>query len=559
MEFFVLCVIIILEKNIQRIGMFMKTFIFGHRNPDTDAICSAIAYADLKKQLGENCEAVKLGDIQRETKFVLDFFGVQEPKTLNNVKIQVQDLKYTKINTIEPENSILHAYREMEKQSLKTMAIVDNKDIFRGLVTMKDIAMDMIHGDFYNIDTTIENILEALDAKQIVLDDKKMLVNGKVVVVAFYLASLEGVITDNSIVIVGDRYDVIEMAIEKNVKLIIVSGGFDIPEHLTKLAEEKNIPMLVSKHDTYIVSKLIQQCNFVSTIIKNKSLIKFEEDDYLDEVKDDIIRSNHRNFPVLDDNGKFLGFVGRKHLLNPGRKQVILVDHNEFGQSAKGIEEAEILEILDHHKIGGLNTSMPIRFINSPLGSTCTIIYLQFKQNGIVPSREMAGVMISGILSDTLHFKSPTCTIKDQEAVRELNEIAKLDIEEYFMQMFKEGTAIDGFTEEEILHRDFKDFKIKDYKIGISQIFTLNIDDVLKRQEQLLSYMQKEKESNNYEAILFAVTDIVREGSYFFYASDIEGILNGTFEIEDVQGAFAPWIVSRKKQIVPKLMAFIYS
>ena len=500
------CIICYNTGNIQKGVRFMKTFVFGHKNPDTDAICSSIAYANLKNLSGEKCEAVKLGELQRETAFVLDFFGVKSPETLDDVKIQVKDLHYTRINTIEPHNSILHTYHEMEKQSLKTMAIVDKNDIFCGLVTMKDIAMDMIHGDFYNIETTLENILEGINAKPIVFSSESSFIKGNVSVVAYYVDSLEGVIDENSIVVVGDRYDVIERAIEKNVRLIVVSGGFDIPEYLVKLSKEQNVPMIVSPHDTYIVSKLIQQCNFISTIIKSKSIIKFEENDYLDEVKDDIIRYNHRNFPVVDENGKFLGFVGRKHLLNPGRKKVILVDHNEFAQSAKGIEEAEILEILDHHKIGGINTQMPIRFINSPIGSTCTIIYLQYKQNNVIPSRDMAGLMLSGILSDTLMFKSPTCTIKDQEVAKELNEILELDLDSYFMDMFKAGTTLDGFTEAEIIHRDFKDFKIKDYKIGISQIFTLNIDDVLKRKEKLLLYMKKEKESKGYESILFVTT-----------------------------------------------------
>lgn len=534
----------------------MQTLIFGHKNPDTDSICASLAYDYLKRQLGENTKAVKLGDLQMETKFVLDFFSVGEPDFLDNVKIQVKDLKYTKINTIKPNDSILHAYHEMERQSLKTMAIVDEKDVFCGLVTMKDIAMDMIHGDFYNIDTTINNILNAIDAK-LVFDIDNVMINGRVVVVAYYVTSLEGEIDESSIVIVGDRYDVIEMAIKKNVKLIIVSGGFDIPVHLINLANEKKIPILVSNKDTYIISKLIQQCNFISTIMKNKSLIKFEEDDYLEEVKDDIIRSNHRNFPIVSEKGKFLGFVGRKHLLNPGRKKVILVDHNEFGQSAKGIEEADILEILDHHKIGGLNTKMPIRFINAPLGSSCTIIYEQYKQNNIAIPKNIAGLLLSGILSDTLLFKSPTCTKKDQDVANELNEILKLNLEDYFMQMFKAGTKIDGLTEEEILHRDFKDFKFKDYKVGISQIFTLNIEDVLKREEDLLLYMKKEKENKNYNAIIFVVTDIVREGSYFFFESDIEGIINGSFEVEEKQGTFVPWVVSRKKQIVPMIMSYI--
>lgn len=533
----------------------MKTLVFGHRNPDTDSICAAISYTYLKNKMGENCEAFRLGDTQRETDFVLNYFGIPSPKLLDNVKIQVKDLKYTKIDAIRPSHSILYAYHEMQRQQLKTMAIVED-DILRGVVTMKDIAMDMIHGDFYSIDTTLENILGGLEATLITETEKQLLIKGRVEVVAYYLTSLENILSNESIVIVGDRYDVIEMAIEKGVRLIVVSGGFEIPRRLVESAQNHQIPMIVSPHDSYIVSKLIQQCNFISTVIGAQSLVKFEETDYLEEVRDDIIRSNYRNFPVLSEEGHFLGFVGRKHLLNPGQKRVILVDHNEFAQSAKGIEEAEILEILDHHKIGGLNTKMPIRFINMPVGSSCTIIYEQYKHHQIIPTREMAGLMLSGILSDTLFFKSPTCTKRDQEVAVELNNMLELDLEEYFMQMFKAGTALEGFTEEEILHRDFKDFKFATHKVGISQIFTLNIEDVLRRQNQLLEYMHFEKEAKGYRAIVLVVTDIVKEGSYFLWASDLSGLVSGSFDIEEKQGAFAPLIVSRKKQIVPMMMSF---
>lgn len=535
----------------------MKTYIFGHRNPDTDSICAAISYSYLKNQLGEDCEPRRLGEIQRETQFILDRFRISPPALLDNVKIQVKDLQYTKIRTIFPHHSIFHAYHEMEAQSLKTMAIVDDQSYLKGLVTMKDIAMDMLQGDFYNIDTTIGNILEGLEASKVNSMDDALRIKGRVAVVAYYVTSLDSMLTEDRIIIVGDRYDVIESAIKKKVKLIVVSGGFELPQKLIDLAQEHKVPIIVSAQDSYIISKRIQQCNFITTVMENRALVKFDESDYLEEVKDDIVRSNYRNFPVISDEGKFLGFVGRKHLLNPGRKKVILVDHNEMAQSAKGVEEAEILEILDHHKIGGLSTMLPIRFINLPVGSSCTIIYDQYRQHGIVPPKEIAALMLSGILSDTLFFKSPTCTRKDQEVAKELNEIVGLDMEKYFMEMFRAGTSIEGYSEEEILRRDFKDFKFGEFKIGIAQIFTLDIDEVLIRQDDLLEFMRKEKNLREYKAILLAVTDIVREGSYFFFASDIEGILDGSFEIDDKQGAFAPWIVSRKKQIVPMIMSYI--
>lgn len=534
----------------------MKTYIFGHKNPDTDSICAAVSYAYLKNQLGEDCEPKRLGDIQKETEFVLNYFGVCPPELLDNVKIQVRDLKYTKMTPIQKEHSILHAYREMQDHRLKTMAIVDEQEHLLGLVTMQDIAMDMIQGDFYNIDTSIANIVEGLKARMLHVPDPQMRVCGKVAVVAYYLASGETVLTKDRIIIVGDRYDVIESAIMHQVKLIIVSGNFDLPQKYIKLAEEKKVPIIVAPQDTYIVSKTIQFCNFISTVMEDEVLIKFNEVDYLDDIKDDIIKSSYRNFPVISQEGKFLGFVGRKHLLSLGRKKVILVDHNEFAQSADGIEEAEILEVIDHHKIGGLSTNLPIRFINMPVGSSCTIIYQQYQIHGIVPTREMAGLMISGILSDTLYFKSPTTTAKDREVVQELNRIVQIDLQKYFMEMSRIGTSIEGYSEEEILYRDCKEFSLKQYRIAVSQIFTLDIEEVLKRKEALLSYMEKERKRKGYEEMIFVVTDIIREGSYFFYAGELNGLIEGSFEVENRQGVFVPYTVSRKKQILPMLMSY---
>ncbi len=535
----------------------MKTLIFGHKNPDTDSICAAIAYTHLKNEIGQPSIAARLGELQQETRYVLETFRVEEPMPIGNVKIQVRDLAYQRVEPISREDSILRAYREMERQELKTMAIVDKQHKLVGLVTMKDIAIDLLHGDFYGINTSLQNILEGLGATVITVPSDEMKICGRVAVVAYFVGSLDGVLTKDRIVIVGDRYDVIEAAIRNRVKLIIISGGFELPKRLVELAKDNEVAMISTGKDSYIVSRIIQQCNYITTVMEDEKLITFEETDYLEEVRDDIIRTNYRNFPVLASTGEFLGFVGRKHLLNPGRKRVILVDHNEFTQSADGIEEAEILEILDHHKIGGLNTKLPIRFINVPVGSSCTIIYEQYVMNRIVPSKAIAGLMISGILSDTLHFKSPTCTPRDREVVAELNKIAGLDLDDYFMKMFKAGTSIEGYSEEELIGRDCKEFKLKDHTIGIAQIFTSDIEEIKRRGERLTAVLQKERLARGYKAMILAVTDIVNEGSYFFYATDIHGLIADSFQIADGQGSFAAFVVSRKKQIVPQLMSYL--
>ncbi|WP_053955949.1 putative manganese-dependent inorganic diphosphatase [Inediibacterium massiliense] len=531
----------------------MKTLIFGHQNPDTDSVCSAIAYSYLKNQMGESTVPKVLGTIQKESLYVLDKFNVNHPDFLENVKIQVKDLEYTQVSPIQQHHSILHAYHHMESNQLKTIPIVDENRFLKGLLTMKDIAMEMIHGDFRHIKTSLSNIINDLDGIPLYIPDEDKLVEGNVSVMAYYYKSIVGLLGSKDIIIVGDRYDIIEMAISNKVQLLIITGECEIPQKYIDLAQKNSVPIIKIPKDTYTVSKLFQQCNFVCKIMKKSSLVKFSLDDYIDDIKDDIITTNFRNYPILDANRKFMGFIGRKHLLNPQKKQVILVDHNEFSQSAEGIDDAQILEIIDHHKIGGISTNLPINFMNIPIGSTCTIIYELYKSNHISIPCSMAGLMLSGIISDTLYFKSPTCTQRDIHAVEELNKITQLNLDEYALSMFKAGTALEGYTEEEIFFRDFKDFLIHDMKIGISQVFTLDIEEVNKKQSILIKFMDQLRQQKEYHMLILTVTDIINEGSYFFYSSSNENLLSYAFHIDPIQGAFAKDIVSRKKQIVPML------
>lgn len=531
----------------------MSTLVFGHKNPDTDSVCSAIAYSHLKNHQNESSQPRVLGEIQKEAMFVLERFDTPPPAILEDVRIQVSDLKYTTVNPIKRKDSLLYAYNKMMDSQLRTIPIVDEEGYLEGIVTMKDIAMEMINGDFYNIKTSISNIINDLGGIPLYPFSDKKIIEGSISVMAFYYKSAQSILTEKDIIIVGDRYDIIEIAIESSVQLILVTGSSEIPEKYIVMAKEKNVPMIKIPKDTYTVTKLFQQCNFISRIMKTDSIMKFTLDNHVEDIKDDIISTNFRNYPVLDSQGKFVGFIGRKHLLNPGKKKVIMVDHNEFTQSAYGIEEAEILEIVDHHKIGGIKTNLPINFMNIPVGSTCTIVYELYKNQEIPIPYNIAGLMLSGIISDTLYFKSPTCTQRDISAVKALNEITRVDLDKFAMDMFKAGTSLDGYSEEEIFFRDFKDFMLRDIKTGISQVFTLDIDDVRKRQDSLMAFMNKLKKDRNYDILILAVTDILNEGSYFFYSSTNENIVANSFDIEEAQGAFAKHIVSRKKQIVPML------
>ncbi|MEW9122678.1 MAG: putative manganese-dependent inorganic diphosphatase [Thermotaleaceae bacterium] len=529
----------------------MSTLIFGHKNPDTDSVASAIALANLKNQLGYHTIPCVLGTLNKESKYVLDYFKVQEPTCLKNVKIQLKDLNYDRVKGISPTASILHAYKMMEAKNLKTLPIVDVDGRLAGIITMKDIAMGLIKGDFYRLETSLENI--ALDLEGEILVNGSREISGRIKIMAFYHETVRGTLSKEDVIIVGDRYSIIENAIEVGVKLIIVTGGKSVPHKHIELAKEKGVNLLSVSKDTFTTSRLINQCNFIASIMKSQGIIQFSEDEYLEEVKDEMIHTTFRNFPVIDKNQQFLGFIGRRHIINPQKKKVILVDHNEYGQSAEGLSEAEILEIVDHHKIGDISTSMPISFRNMPVGSTCTIVYQMYQETRLTISKEIAGVLLAGIVSDTLLLKSPTTTDWDKQALEALNEILNINLETFAMEMFKTGTSLEGYSIEEVFYKDFKEFQLEGEKVGVSQVFTLDIEDVFNRREQIIDFINRVHQRNNYYLTLLVITDILNEGSYLLYQCANVSLLAVAFEVEATQGIFVKDIISRKKQILPKL------
>ncbi len=534
----------------------MSILVFGHKNPDTDSVASAIALSNLKNKLGLNTTPCVLGKISKESQYVLDYFKLPTPLYIPDVKVQVKDLEYDFANGIPPKKSILSTYNFMENNSLETVGVVDENTNLLGIISMKNIAMGLIDGDFYHLETSLDNLLQDLNG-QILSGDRKFF-NGKISILAYYYKTLEGHLSEDDIVIVGDRYDIIEYSILSKVQLIIITGGNEIPEKYIELAKENNITMILVPKDTYYISKIINMCNYNSKIMRTSNIIKFNEMEYLDEVKDELHHSHFRNYPVVDVENKFLGFINRKHLMNPTRKKVILVDHNEYGQSAEGLNEAEILEIIDHHKIGDISTSMPINFRNNIVGSTCTIVYSMYKESNIDIPFGIAGALLSGILSDTLLFKSPTTTDIDRNAVEELNKILNLNIDDFAMDMFKFGTSLEGQSIEEIFYKDFKEFQLLTCKTGISQVFTLDIDDVFNRKELFINYIKKVHKKMDYDLTLLLITDILNEGSYMLYQCKHNSVIPSAFNIPDEQGVFVDGIVSRKKQVIPKLLDAIH-
>ncbi|MFZ7120255.1 MAG: putative manganese-dependent inorganic diphosphatase [Eubacteriaceae bacterium] len=534
--------------------MDKKVYVFGHKNPDTDSVASAIALAYLKNDNGENAEAYILDEINKESEYVLDYFNVRKPKRLKDVRIQIKDLEYDNITPMHTDGSILDAYEFMNKFKIRTLPIIAKTGELLGVVTMKDIAMSLIQEDQRKMDTSMDNIVKGLEAKGLCGFNQKIF--GQVFVTAFHLDTIEemALFQRDSIVIVGDRYEIIKFAIQKNVLLIIVTGNCVLPHDLIQMANEKKVNIIQTHHDTYQTSKTIFLTNYVENIMVKEKMLLFNDEEYLDECKEVIQESQHSKFPIVDKKLQYLGILSRGHIINPARKKIILVDHNEYAQSVEGIKQGEILEVIDHHKIGDISTSMPIHFRNSPVGSTNTIVYQLFQENQVDIPYEMAGLMLSGIISDTLLLKSPTTTSQDVATVETLIRVLGIDLYEYAMEMFKNGTDISGKTAYEVLNTDYKEFSLEGVKVGISQVFTLNFEVIKGNKMEYLKIIEEMNINKGHFITMLLVTDIINQGSYLLYNENKRKVVENAFGLKVHQGIFIPECVSRKKQVIPKLI-----
>ncbi|WAM31821.1 putative manganese-dependent inorganic diphosphatase [Caldicellulosiruptor naganoensis] len=534
-------------------------YIFGHKNPDTDSICSAIAYANLKRTLeGLDAIPVRIGQINRETQFVLNYFSVEEPEYIDNVYTQIRDIKYDKPLTISEDSSIYDAWKLLVERNFQTALIVDKSNTLRGIASLGDIAKSYLFSleELSKYDIPISNIVRTLKGK-VVLQNADF-AKGNIVVAAMSLESFLKRVSKDCTLIVGNRENVQIEAIKKGAKTLIITGNHDVSEEVIDVAKKHNCTIIVVPYDTFDTARLISQCLPISYIMKKKDIIFFKEIDYINEIKDTMLKYKYRNFPIVDDNKKVLGLLARRHILNYEGKKVILVDHNELSQSVEGIEEAKILEIIDHHRVGGIATASPILFRNHPVGSTSTIINKIFEENGLAPEPKIAGIMCAAILSDTLMFRSPTCTSEDIRAARKLAQIAGIDIDDFGIKMFKAGTSLEDKTIEEIFYTDFKDFIINNLKIGVGQVNTLA--DTKELDAKLLQFMEEVLNSKNYDMILLMITDIINEGSKILFVGKHKDILEKAFNIEIKGNSFyLPKVVSRKKQIIPPITKIINS
>ena len=535
-----------------------NTLIFGHRNPDTDSIVAATALSDLKNRLGNTTRPYRLGEINRETAYVFDRFGVPLPEFLKDVKAQVGELDYEEVPAMHQHHSISHAYRHMQEHDMHTLPVVDDQGLLRGLMTMYDVAMSQVGGtrtDLMRISTGYENMLYAINGRSCtrVKED----INGLITAMAYHTKTIidQKILHDKSIVIVGDRHEIIQHAIDLTVELIVVTGGKSLPDPLRLKAEANGVNIIITEHDTFQTTKLINLANRVESIMHTDNLVKFVNTHYLEDVKETLEKSRHSKFPIIDEDGHYLGILSRRNVLRPKRKEVILVDHNEFHQSALGIEEAQVLEIVDHHKIGSIATQMPINFRNETVGATSTIVCKMYREARIPIPPEIGGLLLSAIISDTLFFKSPTTTPKDIRVAKTLAGELNLDLTQVAEDMFRAGTAITGRTKEDIFYSDYKEFDYKKRGFGISQFFTLDIESIRAREDEIITMMRAVKEEHHHVMVLMLITDIVRGGSYVYYETERPAVLREALKVEELaQGLFIPHLLSRKKQLLPQIL-----
>lgn len=540
-------------------------YVTGHKNPDSDSICAAYAYAEFKNKIGDTeAVACRLGNVNQETQFILDYFNAEAPKFLNTVKLKVEDLQFDKISPISADISLKTAWTIMRDKNIKTLPVADENEHLLGVLAVANLTscyMDIWDNRILaKSNTSLDNIVDTLSAKVAYMNENTKCFPGKIAVTAMEADTITEHIEAGDIAIVGDREEAQAALINLNVSLMIVTGGYAPSENIINLAKEHGVTVIVTQHDSFTASRLIVQSIPVGYVMVKENIVSFRADDLVDDIKGIMAETRFRSYPVLDENGRVLGTVSRYHLISNHKKKVIQVDHNERGQSVDGLEDAEILEIIDHHRVADIQTNNPIYFRNEPVGSTSTIVAKCFFESGIRPSRKAAGLLCGAIISDTLLFRSPTCTPQDKYICKKLAEIAGINIEEFAKEMFKAGTSLKGKTVEQIFNTDFKPFTIEGTKVGISQVNTMDIDGFMPLKEEMLNYMDQKAKEAGLEMVMLLLTDILNEGSEILVTGAKPEIVEKAFKITlKDKGAFLPGVLSRKKQVVPPITNAITS
>lgn len=537
-------------------------YVSGHRNPDTDSICSAIAYSYLLNATNKyNAIPVRLGEINRETEYVLKRFGVEHPVLLKTVRQKVEDLNYDKVTVFSKDLTLKTAWFLLKQQNLKSAPILDEHGQLLGLLSTSNIIegyMDQWDSEVLKkAKTPVENVIDTLEANVIYLNESLKVVEGDIHIAAMSGSEAKKRIHENDVVIVGgDRSDDLEELISVKPSLIVLTGSLTADENVVKKCEEQGISIISTPFNTYQTSQQIVQAIPVEYVMIKGDIKTFSTDDTLDYMKEVMSETRYRGYPVIDLNNRCVGSISRFALLKGLRKKVILVDHNERGQSIPGIEEADILEIVDHHRVADIQTVGPLMFRGEPLGSTATIVTKMFDELDVEMPSHIAGLLLGAVVSDTLLFKSPTCTPVDTKIAKKLAKIAGVDIQEFAMEMFKAGTSLVGKTVDEIFNQDFKKFSFDNLQVGVAQVNSMDIEGFLPYKKDMLDYMNKFAEDNNLEFTLLLLTDIINANSEIFVGGPRPELVEKAFNVQltECQGTLVG-VISRKKQVVPAITA----
>ncbi|SCP99403.1 manganese-dependent inorganic pyrophosphatase [Anaerobium acetethylicum] len=537
-----------------------KIYVIGHKNPDTDSICSAIAYADIKKRLtGKEYVAKRAGQINEETRYVLNRFKMEEPGYLSDVGTQVKDIEIRETQGVKSGISLKKAWNLMKTNNVTTLPITQGNKL-EGLITIGDIAnsyMDVYDSTILSAARTqYMNILETLEGTMVVGNEHSYFVKGKVLIAAANPDLMESYIEEDDLVILGNRYESQLCAIEMKAGCIIVCEGAPVSMTIKKLAEEKSCAIISTPYDTYTAARLINQSMPIKHFMRKDELTTFKTDDFTEAIKDVMAKKRYRDFPIIDKHGIYIGMISRRNLLNMQRKQLVLVDHNEKSQAVDGIDEAEILEIIDHHRLGSLETFAPVFFRNQPLGCTATIMYQIYNENNLEISKQVAGLLCSAIISDTLMFRSPTCTSIDRNAAESLAEIAGIKIEEFAKEMFNAGSNLKSKSAEEVFYQDFKKFSASEITFGVGQINSMNASELEEIKDKLVPYLKKAYGEQKINMLFFMLTDIINETTELLcYGDNARELVENSFNVTSDNNSFIlKNVVSRKKQLIPEFM-----
>ena len=540
-----------------------KIFVIGHKNPDTDSICSAIAYADIKNRTSQKVKYIpkRAGQINEETEYVLNRFGMQPPGYLSNIGTQIKDMDIRMSPEADKSMSLKNAWDLMMEKSIVSLPIRDREGQLEGLITIGDIAKTyMDTTDSYLLSrakTQYRRIAETIAGTVIEGNEHGYFTKGKVLVGTANPEMLKAYIEPDDLIIMGDREEDHLQAIAQNVSCIIVGMGIEVSEKVIKLAHEREIVIIMSPYDTFTIARLINQSIPVRYIMKTDNLVTFNTEDFTDDIQNEMIKHRHRAFPVINKKGKCIGTISRRNFLDMHRKKVALVDHNEKDQAVDNIDKAEIVEIIDHHKLGSLETMVPISFRNQPVGCTATILYEMYGEQKLEISPSIAGLLCAAIISDTLMFRSPTCTLSDKMAAGALALIAGINIEQFAKEMFKAGSNLKDKSPEEIFYQDFKKFIMGDVTFGVGQITSLDAGELESIKEQLLPQMESECGKHGIEMVFFMLTNIIEESTeLLYYGSGAKEVIEKAFEDLPVNEVSCELkgVVSRKKQLIPAFM-----